>query len=159
MDSQTRELVRAIHLHHTRNTFALLEALRERFGEGVVDVVTETESRIARAQWSAVGEAASDRSVWGLIAALWEPLRSKGMEFTATGETVDGMEGVRVTCVKCPFHDMAKETGTEAWMHAHTCLTDPVIAEAFNPDISLTRTETLMTGGTKCDFLYVLKKR
>jgi hypothetical protein len=40
-----------------------------------------------------------------------------------------------------------------------SCNRDASLVEGFNPDVQLTRTQTIMGGATHCDFRFEVRKR
>lgn len=145
--------MKQVNQMHTQDKTILIEALRKRFGDGVLDVIEQAECEKARQQWQIIASQQQDHSIEALIALLWEPLRSRGCEYSVEKQP----DGVQIHCTKCPFFDMAKETGATEWMYRHTCCTDPAITEAFNPAIGFKRTKTLMQGDDCCDHFYYYK--
>ncbi len=157
MQEKASEFEKAVALNkfHTRDKIDLLNALKEKFGENVVDVVEQVECQKALHAWQNIASQYTDHSIEALIQLLWEPLRSKGFEFTLK----KNHEGVQMYCTKCPIYDLAKELDALEWMYHHTCLADPYIAEGFNPNIGLKRSMTLMQGDACCDHFYYYKEK
>lgn len=57
---------------------------------------------------------------------------------------------------QCKYAAFYREMGlTDIGQHIH-CRRDYAMIEGFNPDIELTRTQTLMSGASCCDFRYRL---
>jgi predicted ArsR family transcriptional regulator len=139
---------------HTIDKIDLLKALKENFGQAVVDVVEKTECKKAQLEWQNISKQCTDHSIQSLIQLLWEPLRIKGFEFTS--QEVSG--GIQMKCTKCPVFEMAKEISGTEWLYHHTCCADPYIASGFNPQIGLKRTLTLMQGDAYCDHFYFYKE-
>ena len=59
--------------------------------------------------------------------------------------------------VRCRYAEMYREMGLGEIGHLLSCNRDGEFCTGYNPDMELTRTETLMKGGTRCDFRYRLK--
>jgi len=60
--------------------------------------------------------------------------------------------------IRCRYAEMYKELGLQEYGRYLSCDRDFALIEGFNPDIKLTRTQTIMEGGKVCDFHYTLKK-
>lgn len=59
---------------------------------------------------------------------------------------------------RCKYAEFYREMGlTEIGQHIH-CQRDYAMIDGFNPDLDLTRTQTLMSGAACCDFRYQAKK-
>lgn len=157
MQDNSSEFDKALALikFHTRDKIDLLNALKDKFGKEVVQVVEQTECEKAFITWQNIALQCADHSIESLIQLLWEPLRAKGFEFSFEKKP----EGVQMQCTKCPIYDLAKELDALDWMYHHTCLTDPYIAEGFNPQIGLKRSKTLMQGDSCCDHFYYYKEK
>jgi hypothetical protein len=55
---------------------------------------------------------------------------------------------------RCRYAEFYKELGAPELGFLLVCTADFAIAEGFGPDITLTRTQTIMQGATHCDFRY-----
>jgi predicted ArsR family transcriptional regulator len=56
----------------------------------------------------------------------------------------------------CAFADMYRELGLGDLGFVLSCNRDGGFSKGFNPDIALTRTQTIMTGASHCDFRFRL---
>lgn len=59
---------------------------------------------------------------------------------------------------RCRYSEMYQEMGLGDIGHLLSCNRDGDFCIGFNPDIELTRTQTIMKGASHCDFRYKLKK-
>lgn len=57
---------------------------------------------------------------------------------------------------RCWYAEMYKEIGIPKLGKVLSCARDFALIEGFNPDIKLTRTQTIMDGADYCDFRYKL---
>jgi len=55
---------------------------------------------------------------------------------------------------RCRYAEMYRALGLEALGATLSCQRDFALAEGFNPEIHLTRTQTLMEGAAYCDFRF-----
>jgi predicted ArsR family transcriptional regulator len=143
--------IRELHLMYTHQQITLLNALKDKFGPEVVAVVEQANSAAVCQQFLA--GANDERGIEALIDLLWEPLRTKGYEFTIARTD----EGVQMTCTACPWATLYKNLGGADWGYHLYCAVDEDLVEAFNPQIGFKRTKTLMEGQDACDHFYYLK--
>lgn len=55
---------------------------------------------------------------------------------------------------RCRYAEMYRALGLADLGSSLSCVRDFALAEGFNPDIELTRTQTLMEGASHCDFRF-----
>lgn len=60
--------------------------------------------------------------------------------------------------VRCRYAEMYREMGLSEIGHLLSCNRDGEFCTGYNPDMELTRTETLMKGAKRCDFRYRMKR-
>lgn len=60
--------------------------------------------------------------------------------------------------VRCRYSEMYKEMGLGNIGHLLSCNRDGDFCVGYNPDMELTRTQTIMKGASHCDFRYRMKK-
>ena len=142
--------IQQLHFYHTQDKVQLLNAIRDEFGDKVFQIIEEVEGEKAFKEWQQIAIKGENREIKDLIELLWEPLRSKGFEFTYEVKE----NGIQMHCTKCPIYELAKALHAEEWLYYHTCQTDPYIAEGFNSNIKLERKKTLMQGDSYCDHFY-----
>jgi len=143
--------LREVHGMYVRQQLALLNALQERFGAEVAQVVEqENSAQVCRAFLAGADGAGS---VDDLIARLWEPLRAKGYEFSVTR----GDEGVQIHCTACPWARLYRNLGGADWGYRLYCAADEALTAGFNAQIGFQRTKTLMEGHDCCDHFYYMK--
>jgi len=156
LEDQLRSQRDQLRRGHSIGMLHLLKGLHDRLGAPLVEALEDLAAENARAQWSAVAAQQTSHTIEDLIAALWEPLRPYGFEYTteATCETV------RLRCTRCPQAEIAQNVeGGAPLLFAMTCATDPHIAAAFNPCIGLRRTKTLLQGDDYCEFEYFYRDK
>lgn len=132
----------------------ILNALKDKFGKEVEDVVALVKAKRMKKIWKGIAENYGKNDIQALFDTLWESCKAAGFEFTT--EKKDN--GVQVYVKKCPLVDMAKEIGETDWAYVIYCKDDPHIVEGFNPKIGFKRTKTLMEGHDCCDHFYYMKK-
>ena len=67
-------------------------------------------------------------------------------------------EVFEVNVTGCRYAQFYKEMGVPELGFLLACSSDFPMAEGFGPDVTLTRTQTIMQGAPHCDFRYALKK-
>ena len=60
--------------------------------------------------------------------------------------------------VRCGYADMYREMGLSDIGHLLSCNRDGTFCVGYNPDMKLTRTQTIMKGANHCDFRYRMEK-
>jgi len=70
----------------------------------------------------------------------------------------DGPDVFRFNVLRCRYADLYGKMGLKEWGTVLSCDRDFAFIEGFSEAIGLTRSETLMEGGSCCDFCYRLKK-
>jgi predicted ArsR family transcriptional regulator len=137
-----------------RDTIELLESLRRRFGEEVVDVVDKTVKERKLREWKKIAQNSKGNTLEDLVRTLWpSKQRDHGYEFT-----IERSEGkIQVLCTKCPVHEMARELGAVEWVNRLVCKGDPHIVEGFNPKLGFQHVKSLMEGQNCCQQLYFEK--
>ena len=60
--------------------------------------------------------------------------------------------------VRCRYAEMYSDMGVGDIGHLLSCNRDGKLCEGYNPDIELTRTQTIMGGASHCDFRFTMKR-
>ena len=84
---------------------------------------------------------------------LWTRDNALEIEFIDRSETRFSFDVKR-----CRYAEMYKEIGIPELGKVMSCARDYALIEGFNPDIKLTRTQTIMEGADYCDFRYVCNR-
>ncbi len=155
IEMEMKQALKAVHGMYVKQQISLLNALKAKYGPGVVNVVQDTNTREVCQVYRAMAEQSGRNSIDDLVAVLWEPLRSKGYVFTAE-KTEDG---VQICCTACPFASLYRAMGGEEWGYALFCAADEELTRAFNEKIGFKRSKTLMQGDDCCDHQYSLRER
>lgn len=67
-------------------------------------------------------------------------------------------EKISMNVTRCRYAEMYRKNGMPEFGYLLSCGRDYALIEGFNPDITLTRTQTIMEGAAYCDFCFSLKK-
>jgi hypothetical protein len=133
----------------------LLEALGEEFGpERVNEIARQTIIRIAQEQGAALAESMGGCSL-AHFAASWEAWKKGGaleLDIVEQSETRYAFDVTR-----CRYAEMYRRLGITELGALLSCNRDFALIQGFNPQVQLTRTQTIMGGAPFCDFRFELK--
>lgn len=131
----------------------VVEALGREFGrERVVGIVRDVIVRVAREQGRQIAEQVGGNSLTRFAAALedWQKGDAYRMDVL---EQSDERYSFDVT--RCRYAEMYRSLGIPELGALLSCNRDFALVEGFNPDVELTRTQTIMEGAPHCDFRFV----
>ena len=63
------------------------------------------------------------------------------------------------TIKRCAYVDMYERIGMKDMSYTLSCMRDEYFYQGFNPEMVMTRSKTLMTGGDCCDFCFKFPKK
>jgi hypothetical protein len=132
----------------------LLERLAVAYGDGVYDVAREVIVEVARSQGAALAAQVGDDTLPAFARGLaaWSAdgaLESEVIELTDTTFAFD--------VSRCRYAEMYRQLGMEELGATLSCNRDGSLIEGFNPNIEFTRTQTIMSGATHCDFRFEVR--
>lgn len=133
---------------------AQLDALHERVGEKLVEVIEMVVAENTRRDWAEIARQKSSCTIDDLIQVLWEPGRERRFQYTMEVRE----DGVQMHCTYCSFAELGKRIGGSKWLYQLLCASDPDIVEGFNPEMGFRRTKTLMEGHEYCNHFYFMKE-
>ena len=130
----------------------LLEALSQEFGrERVLEIARQTIIRIAREQGAQLAQSMGGNSLAHLADSLEAWKKDDALQIEVLGQS-EGRFDFNVT--RCRYAEMYKALGIPELGALLSCNRDHALIEGFNPDVKLTRTQTIMEGASFCDFRY-----
>ena len=130
----------------------VIDALGRRFGrDEVVAIVRETIAGLARAQGRAMAETRGDASLASFATTLGPWTRDDALRLHVV-QAAPGTFDFDVT--RCRYAEMYRALGIADLGDVLSCQRDAALIEGFNPDVALTRTQTIMQGASHCDFRY-----
>ncbi len=133
----------------------LLEALGQEFGpQRVNEVARQTVIRIAKEQGAALAESVGGCSMAHFAASLEAWTKGGALELDVL-EQDERRFSFNVT--RCRYAEMYRRLGTPELGALLSCNRDFALIQGFNPQVELTRTQTIMGGAAFCDFRYELK--
>ena len=131
----------------------LLQALGEEFGrEKVLEVTRQVILRIAREQGAGLAGGMGGSTLGHFADSLeaWKKDEAMQMEVLEQDEWRFSFNVTR-----CRYAEMYRALGIPELGAILSCNRDQALIEWFNPQIKLTRTQTIMEGAAFCDFRYV----
>ena len=125
-------------------------ALSERFGN---DEVTRILADVVAAAATEAGRTMNDGSSdLRDFAAAWEPwFRGGALEIDDIERTPERWS---FNVTRCRYAELYSSLGMAELGATLSCNRDAALIEGFDPEASLTRTQTLMEGKSHCDFRY-----
>jgi predicted hydrocarbon binding protein len=130
----------------------LLARLGAEFGvERVHEVARDVIVDVAREQGAALAAAAGSNDLAAFAGALgaWSRDGALESEVVALDDDVFAFDVHR-----CRYAEMYRALGLAELGATLSFNRDAALIEGFNPDIELTRTQTIMQGATHCDFVF-----
>lgn len=130
----------------------LLEALAQEFGrERVLEIARQTIIRIAREQGAQLAQSMGGNSLPHLAGSLdaWKKDDALQIEVVEQNE-----RRFNFNVIRCRYAEMYRALGIPELGALLSCNRDYALIEGFNPDVKLTRTQTIMEGAPYCDFRY-----
>jgi len=94
-----------------------------------------------------------DLKDFAALSSLWE--MDGALKKDMLVSTPDKLE---YNMVHCGYADMYKEMGLGDIGHLLSCNRDGTFCDGYNPNMKLTRTQTIMQGASHCDFRYRMEK-
>ncbi len=129
----------------------LLARLATEFGDGVYDVARDTIVDIAREQGAALADQMGGDSLADFARGLAAWSAGGALE-TEEIELADGSFSFDV--VRCRYAELYRSLGLADLGATLSCNRDGALVEGFNPNVELTRTQTIMGGASHCDFRF-----
>ncbi len=129
-----------------------IEACREKFGEAAArELVSATIRRLAADDGAAWAETYGRdlASLRRVAEDLWAGGGS--LEVDVVGQTEDRLD---FNVTRCRYAEFYRELGLADMGYLVHCNRDHAMIAGFNPDVELTRTQTLMEGASHCDFRF-----
>jgi len=135
----------------------VIEALGETFGrDEVLAVVQSTIVKIAREQGADLSNLLGNNSLQHFSETLQYWTRDDALKI----EVVEESEVVlSFNVTRCRYAELYDSLGIRDIGTIFSCARDFALVEGFNPDVTLTRTQTIMEGAAFCDFRYRLNNK
>jgi hypothetical protein len=134
----------------------MLDAFSREFGrERVLEITRDVIIDIARKQGQSLAESMRGNSLAHFDDSMdaWKKGDAIQVEVLESSE-----ESFSFNVTRCKYAEMYRELGISELGSILSCCRDFSLIEGFNPDVKLTRTQTLMEGAGFCDFRYEVKE-
>lgn len=129
----------------------LLTRLADEFGTGVYAVAGDAIVEIAREQGAALARQVGGDSLIDFAAGLaaWSAEGALETEVVELDNDTFAFDVVR-----CRYAELYRSLGLAELGAMLSCNRDGALIEGFNPNVELTRTQTIMRGASHCDFRF-----
>jgi predicted ArsR family transcriptional regulator len=131
----------------------VIEKLANEFGrDRVIPMVRDIIVGIAREQGREIAQRMGGDSLGHLATTLqdWQKGDAYRMDVLEQSN-----ERFSFNVTRCRYAEMYRALGIPELGALLSCNRDFALVEGFNPDVKLTRTQTIMEGATHCDFRFV----
>lgn len=133
----------------------LLDALGEEFGrERVLEIAREVIINLAQQQGAALAQAVGGDSLAHFADTRAQWTQDDALHIEEVARTDDELS---FNVTRCRYAEMYRALGIPELGAVLSCNRDFSLIEGFNPDIELTRTQTIMQGAPHCDFRFQVK--
>ncbi len=136
----------------------IYDVIEERHGKEEAEaVLTQSVTSSAIAQGKAIrgdGDELPDLEDFADLIPLWEAGGALEVEMLHRSP-----EKLDFNIRRCKFSEIYKEMGLGDIGHLLSCNRDGALCIGYNPDIELTRTQTIMKGASYCDFRFKMKSK
>jgi len=130
----------------------LVRAFAEAFGpEPTLDVLRGVIVDLARRSGADLARTLGERTLEAFATSLDRWREGGALEIDVLEQSPDRLS---FNVVRCRYAEMYRRLGLEDLGSTLSCQRDFALAEGFNPDIHLERTQTLMQGAPFCDFRF-----
>ena len=131
----------------------VLEALGREFDrERVLAVARDVIIQVARAQGRQLAAGMGGNSLERLAAGLEAWKKGDALQMDVLETSPDRLS---FNVTRCRYAEMYRSLGIPEVGALLSCNRDFSLVEGFNPEVELTRTQTIMQGASHCDFRFV----
>ena len=135
----------------------VLEALGAEFGrEHVQRIARDVVVDVAHRQGHELAERMGGNSLDDFARALDDWKKGDAYRMDVLEQTP---ERFSFNVTRCRYAEMYRALGIPEMGALLSCNRDASLVEGFNPDVQLTRTQTIMGGATHCDFRFEVRRR
>lgn len=134
----------------------LIDALGKEFGRArVIEIVKQTIVDIAHRQGAELAAAMGGDDVKTFADSLENWKKDDAMQIDVLGQDSASFD---FNVTRCRYAEMYRALGIPELGAVLSCNRDQALIEGFNPEIELSRTQTIMEGAPYCNFRYTLKE-
>lgn len=131
----------------------LVKALQAELGEERANaLVRKSLGDIYRRFGEEFARTKNEKNLGKVLASAWATYAREGaLDYDVSAQSQDTFD---MNVTRCRYAEFYKELGEPDLGFLLVCTADFPIAEGIDPDMSLTRTQTIMQGASHCDFRY-----
>ncbi len=130
----------------------MLEALGQEFGrQRVLEVARQVVIDVARQQGAQLAQAMGGSDLPHFAASLENWKKDDAMQMVVLESSA---ERFHFNVTRCRYAEMYQALGVPELGALLSCNRDHALIQGFNPQVSLTRTQTIMEGASFCDFRF-----
>lgn len=130
----------------------VIDALGEAFGrEQVIEIVRRAIINVAKEQGAQLAASMGDNSLAALAESLRFWTQDDALEIEVLAQDTERFE---FNVTRCRYAELYRALGIPELGAVLSCNRDWALIQGFNPEIELTRTQTIMQGAPFCDFRY-----
>jgi len=130
----------------------LVRAVMAEIGEAkTLELLRSVISSLARDAGAAMAREFGETTLTAFASGLDRWKEGGALELEILAQTPDRLE---FNVTRCRYAEMYRALGLADLGSTLSCQRDFALIDGFNPDVSLTRTQTLMEGATHCDFRF-----
>ena len=134
----------------------LLQAFAEEFGEErVLAIAGSVIVELARQHGEALALECGDHSLISFAGCLPRWKKGDALELRILEQSESTLS---FDVTRCRYAEMYRSLGMARLGATLSCNRDFALIEGFNPDVQLTRTQTIMGGASHCDFRFRAKE-
>ena len=132
----------------------IIDRLGDEFGqERVRELAAEVIVDVAKSQGATMADMLGGNDLAAFAGSMEAWTLGGALELEVVVQT-DTSFAFNVT--RCKYAEMYRDLGDADLGARMSCNRDGTMIEGFNPDITFTRTQTIMGGASHCDFVYEL---
>ncbi len=130
----------------------IVEAFAQELGwDRTLAILRQVIIQVAHQQGKELAQAMGGCSLAHFAASLANWQKDDAMQIEVLAQTEDQFS---FNVHRCRYAEMYRALGMETLGSLLSCSRDQALIEGFNPEIQLTRTQTIMEGAPYCDFRY-----
>lgn len=134
----------------------LIRAVQDELGpERTLALVRRVVSELARESGAELARAFGEASLGAFARCVERWSEGGALEIAVRERSEDRLE---FDVTRCRFAEMYRALGLADLGSSLSCRRDFALIEGFNPDVTLTRTQTIMEGASHCDFRFRKKE-
>ncbi|HSB70942.1 MAG TPA: L-2-amino-thiazoline-4-carboxylic acid hydrolase [Candidatus Methylomirabilis sp.] len=133
----------------------MIQAFAAEFGrERVIEIAKQVIVEIARRQGKGLAEQLGGNSLAHFVSGKDPWVKGDALQVEVLRESETAYD---FNVTRCRYAEMYRALGIPELGAVLSCGRDYALGDGFNPDLQLTRTQTIMEGAPFCDFRYRLE--